>query len=313
MAINPDALRNALALLLRSPALPRIELDAGAAQLPERSPGDRVQARVIAELTNGRALIDIEGRRFDVKLPVAAGKGEMLRLQVLALEPRLTFGLLADSAAASRGVSMSPAVRELTALIEQLATGTRSTTPAQSAAPVLPSPPADTAAFAESLRTALARSGLFYESHQARWVAGELGLDELVREPQATLGPTGDAVHPESVGIVRQQLEALETRQVVWNGPIWPDQTLEWRIEEESRECEADGETAPPWKTSLRLTLPRLGEITAQLGVTGNVVHLAFSDVSPETATTMRSGEAALREAFGKAGLTLAAFDLKPQ
>ena len=62
---------------------------------------------------------------------------------------------------------------------------------------------------------------------------------------------------------------------------------------------------APPstrravWKTSLRLSLPRLGEVSATLAIRGDQVHLAFSDLATDTISAVRTGQLELRDAFG--------------
>jgi hypothetical protein len=171
--------------------------------------------------------------------------------------------------------------------------------------PVLASAPHDPAALAAGLKNAVGRSGLFYESHQAQWVAGERPISELMQEPQARLGRSAEPVHPQAVGVVRQQLELLDTRQLVWIGQVWPDQTLEWRIEEERREPNAPQDPARVWKTSLRLTLPRLGAVTATLAVQGDEVRLTFRDLAEATQSVLKGREDALRAAFTRSGLAL--------
>ena len=47
-----------------------------------------------------------------------------------------------------------------------------------------PQGPGDSALLASRLSTALEQSGLFYESHQARWLAGKLDTAALMQEPQ---------------------------------------------------------------------------------------------------------------------------------
>jgi len=242
-----------------------------------------------------------------VKLPLPMRIGQTLQLEVLALEPRLTFALVGGAAAGAESdhVAMSDAARNLAAVVDRLSR--EAPAPAATrAAPVLASAPVDTAAFAASLKTALAQSGLFYESHQAQWVAGERPLGALMQEPQATLKAATEAVHPQAIGLVQQQLEALDTRQLVWHGQVWPGQTLEWQIEEDARrESAAVDDATPVWKTSLRLSLPRLGDVHATLAIRGDQVHLAFLDLAADAKSAVRTGQLALREAFGNAGLEL--------
>ena len=303
--MNINALRDALALLLRTSPVPVVEAAADAPRGPARAIGQALQAQLVAELPNGRSLLEIDGFRIDVKLPVPARVGEMLKLEVLALEPRLTFALVRDAAGANADqVAMSESSRKLAAVVERLSR--EAPAPAAAAAPVLASAPADAAALAASLRTVLARSGLFYESHQAQWISGERQLADLMQEPQAALKAGTAPVHPQAIGLVQQQLELVDTRQLVWQGQVWPGQALEWRIEEEAQRHEnADADSPPLWKTSLRLKLPRLGDVAATLAIRGEQVHLAFSGLAVDTKSAVRTGQVALREAFGKAGLDL--------
>jgi flagellar hook-length control protein FliK len=173
-----------------------------------------------------------------------------------------------------------------------------------SALPVIPSPPRDTAALAEGLKLALTQSGVFYESHQAQWVAGQRPLEEVMREPQACLKPAGEPIHPQTIGLVRQQLEILDTRQLVWQGQVWPEQSMEWRVEEDRPGGNA-ADDLPVWRTSLRLTLPRLGEVTATLAIQGDELRLAFTGLAQDARTAVIDGQTTLRDALAKAGLAL--------
>lgn len=126
------------------------------------------------------------------------------------------------------------------------------------------------------LRQVLRESGLFYESHQARWVRGETGLEALEREPQARLArlevpasssPELKGMPEETARLAGRQLMMLEGQPFVWQGQAWPGQSMEWLVEEgepDGRQ-EADG---PAWRTVLRLLLPRLGELEAELHLT---------------------------------------------
>ncbi|MFN7085472.1 MAG: flagellar hook-length control protein FliK, partial [Burkholderiales bacterium] len=60
-------------------------------------------------------------------------------------------------------------------------------TPPYQATPVLDKPPADTVEFGTRLRQAFSQSGLFYEAHQAQWLAGQRTREQLLQEPQGRL------------------------------------------------------------------------------------------------------------------------------
>ena len=337
---------------LKSPSTPLIELPKAAVALPARAVGQLVQAQVVSELPNGQHALEIEGARVDVKLPVNARVGDTLQLEVRSVDPRLTLALVGNTAAAP--VQVSESVQRLAAILERIGAAPAATPgsvapaaasntapipiltstmppPAARALPlttaegpaavhaptaaaavhsatdvrsIVAGPPHDTAAVAELLKLALTRSGLFYESHQAQWVTGQRPLAELMLEPQASLEPTGDPVHPQAIGIVRQQLEALDTRQIVWQGQVWPDQVMEWRVEEDRSEPKSTGEL-PVWRTSLRLKLPRLGDVTALLALQGDAIRIGFTGLDAGTRSLVRDGQVALRDAMATAGLAL--------
>jgi hypothetical protein len=302
----PNALRDALTRLLTS-AAPRIEIEADTVRAPALSVGQVLRAQLVAELPNGRSLIDVQGFRLDVKLPLPARLGETLHLEVLALTPKLTFALLgAQAGAKPDAVRMSDSVRHLAALLDRVSSETGAA-PATRTSPVLPAPPDNPAKLAEALKGALTRSGLFYESHQAQWIAGERPIEELMLEPQAALKRTAEPVHPQAIALVQQQLETLDTRQIVWSGQAWPGQPLEWRIEEQSRGETSGAEAPSTWKTCLRLTLPQLGDMTATLSLAGNDVRLTLAAGEADARSALRAAEPALRNAFERAGLALLA------
>ena len=103
-------------------------------------------------------------------------------------------------------VSVSAGGRALTRLVADLsaaAAGARGAGPHPPGAPVAPETPlvalpaGGRAELAGQLAGALARtfsgSGLFYEAHQAQWLAGERSLDALRQEPQGKLPPLAAA------------------------------------------------------------------------------------------------------------------------
>src|SRR3954464_13914158 len=91
--INATSLRDALARLLKAPGSPLVDFASDTAALRGRAIGDVLRAQVIAQLPNGRAVLDVEGTPFDVKLPVPVSTGDTLQLEVLAVDPKPTFAL----------------------------------------------------------------------------------------------------------------------------------------------------------------------------------------------------------------------------
>lgn len=113
--------------------------------------------------------------------------------------------------------------------------------------------------------------------------------------------------HPETLPIVRQQLEALDTRQISWQGQVWPGQTMDWRIEERSaREQEGRAIEQPEWQTSLHLVLPQLGEISARLILHPQGVRIQLGAAESATVELMSDQKVALQQGMETSGLRLA-------
>lgn len=97
--------------------------------------------------------------------------------------------------------------------------------------------------------------------------------------------------------VVHQQLEALATQQYVWHGQAWPGQAIEWIIEDpQDADAQGDGEqTEKNWNTTLRLSLPRLGSVEAQLHLTpaGVALRLRTDDTATMSALDARAAELA--------------------
>lgn len=113
-----------------------------------------------------------------------------------------------------------------------------------------------------------------------------------------------EPVHPATAPLVQQQLQALDTGQLVWQGQIWPGQTLRWTIEEGEGRGGAPGERRQ-WTTRLSLTLPLLGAVEARLdlGPEGIGIDIVAGSAGARERLVFRLDE--LRQAFDRAGLAL--------
>ena len=183
----------------------------------------------------------------------------------------------------------------------QAATATASATPSTPAAPAAQAAPtaaariaggADEAAQVDSTRSAAALRA---------------GVEEAA--PVRTQ-PIPERLMP----VVHQQLDALATQQYVWQGQAWPGQPIEWVIEDPQGEGSAEGEdTAPTWNTTLRLTMPRLGGVEAQLHLTPTGVALRLRADDPATIHALDAGGAALASALEAANLKLTGLVVEPR
>jgi hypothetical protein len=121
--------------------------------------------------------------------------GDTLDLVVTQSGTRVTFAQLAQNAlATAQGASQNSqtVLSQTGKLISFLLTGQPQTQAAPLAAgrPLLHAPPTHGAQLAPVLRQAVAQSGLFYESHQVKWLSGKVTLNQLLQEPQAQLSLT---------------------------------------------------------------------------------------------------------------------------
>lgn len=160
------------------------------------TPGQMVQAEVMANLPDSRYLIRLANQLLRMELPLNLQPGQTVELTFVSEEPRLVFAL---SKEANSGVPVR--ISDTGRWLNQLATSRNDaaqSTPLPRPSVILQEPPRDTGRLAEGLRTALTRSGVFYESHLSQWVRGERPLADLLREPQGSLSrlavatPSGD-------------------------------------------------------------------------------------------------------------------------
>ena len=280
-------------------------------------PGQKFQATVQAQVAPGIFKVQVGEQLLQLQLPGNIRSGDTINLQVVSLLPRLTFNMVASANPLSTADQLSATARLLSSLTQQPLqkpfVPTISNTPLWTGTAGFP----DTSELAEKLHQALSQSGLFYESHQAQWLAGSRNIAQLMLEPQnqpadkvksafgmdanaapanaeSTLNPglpkisipgVPDHLHP----LIQQQLNALETRQVQWQGQVWQEQQMDWEIHEETAHTPS-GEEARQWVTQIHLSLPRMGDVTATLRFSQNGLTLTLD--ADQDATRMKLGSA---------------------
>jgi hypothetical protein len=266
------------------------------------------------------------------RLPFDAKAGARLHVLIAGTEAQPTY-LLLQGDEGGGDASLSRAARVLAALTTTTAQPTRPPVVTASA-PLLPGPGVDAPALTRALADALSRSGLFYEAHQAQWIAGTRDREALLNEPQtrltsrevasetgfartdADIAPRGaDArtpaqeldgiVHRDTVPLVQQQLAALESGALVWRGEAWRGQKLEWTVQRDSGRQESnDGENSDgQWRTRVRLTMPHLGGIDASLALDGHGLDLRVVAADVDAANALRTAASLLAATLGEAGL----------
>lgn len=336
------------------------------ADLPELQAGQRFTARIQEELPDNLYKALIAGKALTLQLPEGAKSGDLLELVVVDRSAKVLIAQRVQTPAAAEGAAgagepyphatFSRAAQMIGQLL--LPEG-ESPQPAilNRGQPLLAQPPAGPGAAADlapQLAKTAGQSGLFYEAHQAQWIAGRRSAEALLQEPQgrqagvassaqATLpapppappsllqtlfgggeraaeGTAGtqqaaslaqavpDALRP----LVQQQLDAVATQRLVWHGEVWPGQAMQWEIEREDirdREAAA-GEEAERWSTTLRLFMPRLGEVDATLQLAAGSVRIRLVAPLGEAAASLRDAAPRLAEALTAAGLPLSGFEV---
>jgi len=250
----------------------------------------------------------------------------------------------AESSSAYPFMRLSPTARLIGALLPREGE-TPPAAPLNRGQALIPSPAqmqAPAAQLAATLARAVSQSGVFYEAHLAEWLKGKLPLTEIMQEPQARHAPPAipatagkDAAHeaaplaseapatprqtasqsaagalppiPDELRpIVQQQLEAAASQRILWHGEIWPQQTLDWAIEwEGERAAGGEAEDEAAWRTTLSLSLPRLGQIEARLRLTARGVQMTLAASAEASAAELRAGLGDLAAALEQAGVPL--------
>jgi hypothetical protein len=104
--------------------------------------------------------------------------------------------------------------------------------------------------------------------------------------------------------LVQQQLNALETSQMLWQGPVWPGQQMQWEIHEQVPKNPAEmGQRL--WVTQVRLNLPNLGEVAATLRLNSAGLGLTLNADNPQTRATLGSASTQLVSALSNAGIAV--------
>ncbi|MBW8029323.1 flagellar hook-length control protein FliK [Ferrovum myxofaciens] len=178
---------------LQAYALNRDPLPSGAPPAPPASQaaltstlqlGQQVQGVLLAEISSGLYSVRVNTQVVQLPLPTSLPAGTGVTLQVLTLQPRLTFGVVNTPSNPEAGTTtqLGTTARMLSDLMQapqDPVQGLLSRTPLVTSSGAL-----DSVALAHSLQQALTASGLFYESHQGQWVGGQQSTAQLRAEPQ---------------------------------------------------------------------------------------------------------------------------------
>jgi len=306
--------------------------------------GQQLQGSVQAKISEGLFKVQVAGQTLQMRLPGNIQAGDTIKLQVISLQPKITFGMVASTNPLSTPEQIGTAARLLSNLaerpierpvVQQL--GNKAVWPTGQQVP-------DARLLAAGLRETLGKSGLFYESHQAQWVRGERSINQLLQEPQnlltgkalppssaeqraafdkaslvqaqtqpnlaAQTKAAGDAAQPiakELVNLVQQQLHTLEQHHLVWMGQVWPGQQMQWEIRGQPERQQQKQQDERQWSTEMELSLPGLGDVHARLVFAESGLRMALRAADPATVELFNRALPRLRNSLTDAGIPLAA------
>ncbi len=296
-------------------------------------PGQKIQGIVQTQVSPGVFNVRIGDQLTKMPLPAFIRTGDTIKLQVIATTPRLTFSMSASTNPVSTDEQLSSVARLLSSLSQQ--PREQNTMRAMQSTPLLSTPQTmQSVQLAGLLQAALGNSGLFYESHQAQWLMGARSTEQLLQEPQNfastnhstnkdALTIPGSNISPASrmdtttsaegempiipdhlQSLVQQQFNALETRQVLWQGNIWPNQTMQWEIHEQASQTPAT-KNQQQWTTQIHLDLPNLGMVSATLNFNNLGLSLTLNANTPATRTALGNASSQLVTSMSDQGIPI--------
>src|SRR5574343_445677 len=225
--------------------------------LSDLVPGQRILAEVQALLPNGTYRAVVAQRDVTLALPFSAKPGDTLELEVAESDGKLTLAFIANRADSalpktppeSVSTSLSSAGKLIGNLLNEIGGDGRKAPPVplNNAQPLVDSMPKTAADLAPVLKQAVTQSGMFYEAHQARWVAGELPTESLRQEPQGKLPVQGAQIPNAAVDAETRLDRDIAPRA---RSPQSPNATVEAENRPKSIFSAAVDTTPIPVKTS---------------------------------------------------------------
>ena len=154
--------------------------------LPDLQPGQVFSARIQEVLPENTYRALVAGKTLTLALPEGAEAGDVLELVVIDRSPKAVLARTVSEGGADVGAYKHTTLSPAAQLIGQLLSEEQGshTAPLNRGQPLLNAPPLNAAPLAAALQKAVENSGMFYEAHQAQWVAGKRPLETLLQEPQ---------------------------------------------------------------------------------------------------------------------------------
>lgn len=342
MRINNDFWRSVLSVTKVSPEAGTPENRSGSLQ--SLVAGQQVKGEVLARLSDQVYLVKIAGDVYRTELPEPVRPGTQLSLTFRTSEPRPEFSLqstrndaapvrlsptVASLSEALKGSADQPSLQPVKSL-EPLFSSTQANTSALATS--LRNALSFSGLFYEShllqwhigerLLTDIQKESRLRLATMARMAKDPVPDENLAASPGQMDGNKdllaqilrNDELPDNRVHItaqsdqltsalLREQVETLLSGVFHWQGSVWQDQEMAWDVEKQAGD--SDQESEQSWKTSMRLTLPNLGEIHATLVSSDEGIKGRITTDSTATKNVMLQELASLEEKLAGSGLTL--------
>ena len=279
----PVNLLNALKeyTLAQKTPLPAVAADTVAKTGFQFDLGQKVQGTVQTQIASNLFKVNVSGQLVQMELPSSIRSGDTVALQVIALQPRLTFSMVNSAYPLSTPEELGATAKMLSSLSQQ-APGKAYVRAAQST-PLWVSPqPPESTQLAGMLKEALSNSGLFYESHQVQWLGGTRSTDQLMHEPQ-NLSPE----QARAVTAANTAIETLKFQNATGNATMGTDTVAKAVVGENTSSKVGDD-------TANKAALP--GDAANKTEVQSNITSKAAMawDAASKTATANDSVNSAV-------------------
>lgn len=161
-----------------------------------------------------------------------------------------------------------------------------------------PGAPSETAAAPRIAPSPMAASG-------AAPAAAEARAERAAEAAQVRIPVVAERLMP----VVHQQLDAMASQQYVLLGQAWPGQRFEWEIDDPHGEGRnPDDEAEDAWNSTLRLSMPQLGDVEARLHLTPSGVAIRLIAGDEVVARMLSDGRERLDNALAAADVPLTGF-----
>lgn len=308
-------------------------------------PGEQVKGEVLARLSDQVHLVKIEGNIYRTELPEPTRPGTTLNLTYRCGEPRPEFALQRDRNEASpvrlspatswlnnvlKETPGQPSARTATSFEPLLNTQPTNTTALAASLrnalnfsgifyeshllqwflgerrldEVLKESRLRLASMVKKEKDPLSGSPTPEDSNALSAKNNVLATLLENGKPREGMSNITALADPTATLLLREQVETLLSGIFHWQGTAWQNQEMEWEVEKQDQESEQDANHGS-WRTTVRMSLPNLGSISATLVFTGKEIQGRVITDSAATRDTMRQELGSLERSMADSGLAL--------